>query len=351
MAKKKKKKEITLSPELALCAGLMTDMFDGIFKDINLEDFHCSDDYYICITPELAAHLYEHCGCDFDSSNDDDKEAWIKDITGQYMYVSYFDAPVTIEELMLMDNIGSSSDWQIDTWGENVFNSLYWWVDEIIDNSATMFGNYEWRCLLQCFGLMSRMVKSGKLTIEKAWGIMNDQKTNDGCLSFEGWKALPMPEDLTLDNFMHYVFKDIFETLYGNMELLSYISGIGKEYFWVLNQELVDKYLERESDNKYIRLSENLGKYVYASWGGDSFTVDEMRNFYKWNGLCIFTEDLLLARYRDLPAYFIPGREVKCSNFTGTDIIDYMLIAHKLAILNGETDEDFSKRFCYIRNI
>lgn len=94
-----------------------------------------------------------------------------------------------------------------------------------------------------------------------------------------------------------------------------------------------------------------MGKYVYASWGGDAFTVDEKRNFYKWNDLCIFTEDLLLASYRDLPAYFIHGKDVRCSNFEGSDIIDYKLIAHKLAVLNGETDEEFAEKFRYIKNV
>ena len=347
--KKKRKKEIKLTPELALCSRIMTDMFDGIFKDTNLADFQCTDDYFHCITPELAEHLYEHCSCDFDSSNDDDKEAWVKDVSGKYIYVSYKDFPVTIERLMQMENIGSNQDWNVLSWGDNIFGDFYWWIDAVVTESILMFDTYQWKCLLISFGLMKRMIKDGKLTIEKAWNIMNEQKTiGGGGLCFKVWLSLPMPGDLTLENFIHYVFKDIFDTLYANIDIISFVNIYSKEYFWILNQELVNKYLEKKPDDEYIRLSENIGKYVYASWAGEAFTVDEMRNFYQWNGLCIFTEDLLQARYRELSAYLIPyNRDIKCSNFEGTDIIDYMLIAHKLAILNGETDEEFAEKFHY----
>ena len=349
MAKKRKLTTTNLSPEQAFCSKVMTEMFDGIYRMSSPEEFCCTDDHFIKITKELAVHLYDHCGYEFNADNDKDKEAWAEDITGQYMYVSHRRSSVTKEELMqiTIPNL-SSYGWDVRPWSDSCFDDLYWWADTVVTEDTTMFYDYHWKCMLISFGLIRRMVQDGEITLQHAWDMLNEKKKNGDILSFDGWCETPMPTDLTLDNFMHYVFKDIFDSLYANRDQIHYTMGMENEYFRKLTQEHIDKYLEKNSDDEHIKLADNLGKYVYLSWGGDSFTDDEMRSFYEWNGLVILTEDLLIDRYKELPAYVMKGRGIECSNFQGADFVDYMIVVHRLSVLNMESEADFLKRFDYI---
>ena len=345
----RKKKSITLTPELALCSDIMVNMFERIYKNSDLAEYQCSDDYYIKVSPRLAEHLYDHSYLELDNEDSDDREGWIKKCTGQIVYFSHHGLPLTEDMLMSEDVIGSGSDWDCYAWSETTPSYLYWWADQTTQDSI-MFSDYHWRLFLQAFGLIQRMVKDGQLTLDEVWEQMNEVKEEKDVIFFYGWTPTAKPEDLSLENFVHYLFVEIFNSLYSHLDDVEYLEGLEDDYFKILNQELIDKYLE--DDNEYdvveddiLHLQDNIGKYVYASWGGDSFTDVEM-NEYEWNGLYIFTEEYLQAIYKELPFYVSPKNyNFICSNFQGSEFIAHIIIAHKLAVLNGQSDEIFKNKY------
>lgn len=346
----KKKRTVKLTPELALCSEIMVGIFDRIYKDSDHAEYHCTDDYYIKVSPRLAEHLYDHSSLELENEDNDDREGWIKKCTGQIIYFSHNNLPVSEEELLAEETIGGGSEWDFWAWNETTPSYLYWWADETTQDSI-MFDDYHWCLFLKSLGLIQRMVKDGQLTLEEVWDQMNEikEKKEDG-IFFEGWISTPMPEGLSLENFVHYLFVDIFNLLYSYLKYVYYLEGMEDAYFKVLNRKLIDKYLETKVEYDYIgedvlHFNDNLGKYVYAAWGGESFTDAEMDE-YEWNGLYILTEEYLQAMYKELPLYVKPKKSnFVCSNFQGSEFVSRILIAHKLAFLNGKSDEQFRNEY------
>lgn len=340
-----------ISPELELCSKIMVDMFVGMYKNSYSEEYECTDDYYHKVSPRLAEHLYDHSHIEVDCKNPDNREEWIKECTGQILYISHNDLPVTEEELLEEDVAGSGSKWDVLLWRDYTPSYFYCWIDKILTGSSVMLERRQWKTLLQYIGLMQRLVKDGQMTLEEVWEQMNDVKEEKDNIFFEGWKCKPMPDNLTLENFANYLFGDIFDSVYAHFYDVDFFEEIDEEYFNILNQELIDEYYSNSNlynvydyeDDSHLHLRDYIGKYVYA--GRFSFTDAELGKI-EFPGLYFYTESYIEAMYR-LFSYYLSNTYSPELDFEGTEIIGHIIIAHKLAILNGKTDKDFVEQYTF----
>lgn len=232
--------------------------------------------------------------------------------------------------------------------------NLYWWADGIPNNTCDMFQSFEWNAFVVSIEQITELVNKGTMSLSDIWEQAQLCKLKPFG-EFEAWERISEPDDLSLDNFVHYILKDCCDNMFGHpMDFDLSEFDYGDEYFHKLTPEILKK-CEHFLDNPDVQkanLEGNVDKEVYILLNGFPATYDEILASDKEDEIFIETEDFILAKYKFLPEYFygdnVQMRSLEDSydlHFCFGEFFDRMTLAYSIAKRNNKSDEEFLKQF------
>ena len=81
-------------------------------------------------------------------------------------------------------------------------SDLFWWAEDITDDTTSMFSAYEWGAFIISINTIMNEIEAGHTSISEVWSdIQNLKIDKDKYLRFAGWKQTPKPIDLSINNF------------------------------------------------------------------------------------------------------------------------------------------------------